>query len=401
MTRLSLATALIAGLFASLTPGRASAQYFTGYNTGYSSGYSTGNNAGFMPGIYLNNPYTGQSFNYNYTNRVFLGADYVNPYTGIRNTFYYNSVQTGALLPGLPFAASPFSGYPQVSPYSFGGYLAGGVGAYGAAGNDPSLNPVVQEQVRLLRAAGGQRGNNDVEARKLIADQWAYEQKAKKAVVPVANAGDAFQDAPEDQILSGRTINELAKAIREMEAKGARATAGLLPGDLLSRVVYAPGVPTDVIELATAGKLDFPESLSGREWITLRGDLQKAATPLLELANAGKRLPAAGSEKLAGEVVSARKAIAPLLCDSSFADATVLTRFLNRLESLAKLGTDASLQGVYVPTWGTVGAGVNEYARHLGKYGMTVAQGAPADEEAYLALYRAMLDYYSMLSVKK
>jgi hypothetical protein len=383
-----------------LSAGSASAQYNTGLNSGFYSGYSTGNYSGFMPGLYVNNPYTGQSFNYNYTSRVFLGADYVNPYTGIRNTFYYNNVQSGALLPGMPFI-SPYS-YPQVSGYGMpGGYLTGGVGTYGVAPNNPAFNPIVQEQVRLLRAAGGQGNNNDVEARKLIADQWAYEQRAKKLVAPVAAAGAAFQAANEDQILSGRTMNELATAIRDLEGKGAKATPSLLPADLLSHIAYSPGVPADVVELAAAGKLTFPETLAEREWMTLRADLQKAATPVLELASAGKRVPSTAAEKLAAEVKSARKEIAPLLRDVTFLEATELTRFLNRLENLSRLGTDANLNGVYVPAWTTVGAAVNEYVKHLGKYNMTVSQRSTGDDEAYFSLYRAMLDYYNALNLKK
>lgn len=400
MTRLLFLTTLSTLAALGLAAGTASAQYNTGFNSGFYSGYSTGNYSGFMPGLYVNNPYTGQSFSYNYTSRVFLGADYVNPYTGIRNTFYYNNVQSGALLPGMPFV-SPYSS-PQVSGYGMpGGYLTGGVGTYGVAANNPAFNPIVQEQVRLLRAAGGQGNNNDVEARKMIADQWAYEQRAKKLVAPVAAAGAAFQAATEDQILSGRTMNELATAIRDLEGKGAKATASLLPAGLLSHIAYSPGVPADVVELAAAGKLTFPVTLAEREWMTLRADLQKAATPVLELASAGKRVPATVAEKLAAEVKSARTEIAPLLRDVTFLEATELTRFLNRLENLSKLGTDANLNGVYVPAWTTVGAGVNEYVKHLGKYNMTVSQRATGDDEAYFSLYRAMLDYYNALSAKK
>ncbi len=387
-----------------LTADRAAAQYYgnANYNNNYYSGYSSGYNSGFMPGLYVNNPYTGQSFNYNFSYSTYLGADYVNPYTGVRNTFYYSNYQSGPFLPNLGLGyASPYA-YPQYSGYGLGGYLGGGVGVYGGAGNNPALNPVVQEQVRLLRAAGGAaNNNNDVEARKMIADQWAYEQKAKKLAAPVAAAGVAFQNATEAQIVSGKTINELATAIRALEAKGAKATAGLLPADLLAHVSYTPGVPADVVELAAAGKLIFPETLSAREWMAVRADLQKAATPVLELVSAGKRVPAATAEKLAVEVKTARKELAPLLREVTFAEATELTRFLNRLESLSKLGSDTNLSGVYVPTWTTVGAGVNEYVKHLGKYNMTIANHANGDDEAYMAMYRAMLDYYNALSAKK
>ena len=399
----------------SLTPHRADAQYYGNYNYGnfgnynngsynnnYYSGYSSGYNSGFMPGLYVSNPYTGQSFGYNFSYSTYLGADYVNPYTGVRNSFYYSNSQSGPFLPNLGLGyVSPYA-YPQYSGYGLGGYLGGGVGAYGGATNNPALNPVVQEQVRLLRAAGGAaRTNNDVEARKMIADQWAYEQKAKKVAAPAAAAGVAFQNATEAQILSGKTINELATAIRALEEKGAKASAGLLPADLLSHVSYAPGVPADVVELAAAGKLNFPEALSAHEWMAARSDLRKAATPVLELASAGKRVPAASAEKLAAEVKTARKELAPLLREVTFTEATDLTRFLNRLESLSKLGTDPNLSGVYVPTWTTIGTGVNEYVKHLGKYNMTVANHANGDDEAYMAMYRAMLDYYNALSVKK
>ena len=59
------------------------------------------------------------------------------------------------------------------------------------------------------------------------------------------------------------------------------------------------------------------------------------------------------------------------------------------------------MSGVYVPTWTTVGASVNEYVKHLGKYNLAVAHHGNGDDDAYMAMYRAMLDYHNALSVKK
>ena len=401
MIRNSILTALATTLLLC----NVSAQNVAFFNNSYYNSFSTGGyNPGFIPGLYVNNPYTGQSFNYNWTSRVTLGADYINPVTGYRNYFYYNNTVSGAFLPGIP-GVSPYApySYPLAAAYGSGlggGYLSGGVGTYGVAANNATFNPVVQEQVRLLKAAGGRGNANDVEARKMIADQWAYEQRAKAVIAPAA-AKPVIQEATEDQILSGKAINELAAAIRSAEGRGTKATAPLISADLLSHVAYAAGASTDLMDLAAAGKIEFPEPLAGQQWLGLRGDLQKAAAPVLEAAAAGKKVPAAAGEKLAAEVKTARKDAAPLLRDLSFPEATELTRFFNRLDSLAKLGSDATLNGAYVPAWTTVGASLNEYVKHLGKYNIAVAPRKDGDDDAYFALYKAMLDYYTGLIAKK
>ena len=139
---MALSTVAVAGL----SPNRAEAQFYNNFSRNYYSGYNTGYNSGFMPGLYINNPYTGQSFSYNYTTQVSLGADYVNPYTGIRNTFYYNSYQSGPFLPTIPFTPayaaynSPaYSGYGLGGGYRYSDYQYSDQYAYGdtrVAGDD-------------------------------------------------------------------------------------------------------------------------------------------------------------------------------------------------------------------------------------------------------------------------
>lgn len=400
MTRNLTATAAIALFLWTATP-PVQAQYFTGYNRGYYSGFNTGG-GGFRPGLYYNNPYTGQSFGYNFTSRIALGANYVNPITGQRNSFYYNRTISGPFLPGRPLAAGYNNALAaQVSAYSLGGgYLTGGVGALGMGGNNPAVNPVVQEQVRLLKAAGGRANDNDVEARKMIADQWAYEQRAKSGKVRVTAEGEAFRDTPDEDVVSGRGINALAQAIRELDGGTSGKAAPLLPAGLLSRIAFAPSPATDVVEMAAAGRIDFPDALNGQEWLALRSDLEKAAAPVLEAAAAGKPVASAAAEKLAAQVKTSRQEAAPLIRGVSFTDATRLSRFFNRLENFAQLGQQSDLKGAYVPEWATVGASAKEFADHLGQYNLTVAPARPGDQEAYFSLHRAMSDYYNALAAK-
>jgi hypothetical protein len=399
MTRISL-TLLLTATAAVVTTRPTQAQYYAGLYNNYFNGYNT-SGGGFIPGLHINNPYTGQSFNYNYTSNVYLGADYINPYTGNRNYFYYNRTISGLALPGSAFSslyARPYAGY-QANPYGVGGYLGGGIGGFGGGGAAPGNNPVVQEQIRMLKAAAVKNNAraNDIEARKVIADQWAYEQRSK-VKVPVTAAGAAFRDTPEEEVLSGRGLNDLAAAIRRIDVSG--KPAPLLTANLLGHVAYARGPAADVIGLAAAGKLDYPPSLAGRDWLALRTDLDKVASPVLEAAAAGKPVPSSAADALAAQVKRSREEAAPLMRSVSFADAETLSRFFTGVAQLARLGSDAGLKNAYVPDWGTVGASVKEFADHLGKYDLAVGHARPGDEEAYYALHRAMLEYFNTLAAK-
>jgi hypothetical protein len=364
--------------------GSASAQYYPAAN--------------YRTGLYFANPYYGPNLGYNFSYGSSFGFNTVNPYTGVRNTFYSYSYYSSP----LPFT-NVLNPYGVVNPYAASLYsanaLSGGLGTYSGGANNPALNPIVQEQIRLLRAAGGQGNGNDVEARKMIADQWAYEQRIKNTPVGVAKA--EFANATDEQIVSGAVLNDIMTAIRPLQAKGIKAESSLLPAELIRQVQFSSSTASDIVNLLRDGKPAFPEILNAPEWMTIRNDLTKAMTPIFEAASAGKKVTQAQGEALRKEVAKARPQMSGLLLELSFGDATELTRFFNRLDNLARLGTESSLSGVYSPAWATIGVSVNEFVKTTGTHQMTLAPAIPGQEEAYFALYRGLLNYHTALTAKK
>jgi len=344
----------------------------------------------FRPGIYAYNPYTGQTVGYNYTAGYNLSVVSRNPYTGMVSSAYLSQQYSGPFLP--PFLQRPIYYAPASYGYGYGGAVAG------SGAMDPNNNPIVQEQLRILKAAGVRGNFNDIEARKFVADQLAREQRARAVANPKANAG--FLNATEEQILSGNLFTEMSAAIVKLEKTGLKAESLLLTPELLAKVRYAPSDAADLLELMHEGKPTLPAFMEAREWLVVRTELTNAVTPVVEAALAGKRVEPMDAAKLTRQLKKTRLDIVPLMKDLDFADATTLNKLLTKIERLPKLTTDNQLQGVFNPARRMSGATVKEFVNHNEKYKLIIDQADPGDLEAYLALYRGLMDYHTALVEK-
>jgi hypothetical protein len=325
------------------------------------------------------NPFTGQNFafrgGFNYRGL----PPFLNP--------YYRSIY-GAAAYGAYMAYNP--------PYT--GYMYGGAGSYGS---DGAGNPIIQQQLRMLNKAANNGGNVGA-ARPAVGvnPQGIGGGVGGEQAGPVKPGAvdPALVNPTDEQILSGKSLNALAEAIRKLEAKGARAEAPLLPADLLARVAFEGSPAADVLTAARNGKLEAPEVLNTARYADTRAELNRAAKAVIDPLAAGKRLPDGAADRLTAAVKRARDSLHTAVQQMRFADAGAVKSYLGRLDNLAKGAKDRNNAGVYMQKWSTVGATVSELVRHMDKYHLKFAAAPAGHAEAYQALQRGLGAYYVALA---
>lgn len=233
-------------------------------------------------------------------------------------------------------------------------------------------------------------------------DRWLKDAATRReSPDPKAEKGPAVDaallDPPEEAILSGEALNQLAARIRELEKQGKKANAGLLAPELTTKIVFAGGAAADAANLCRDTTLRFPTALSGTTYAELRTDLEKAYTPVVKEAHAGKRTPAADVDKLLKAVDRAQQTTRQTVADAPFDEAAAMSEFFTELGSAAKYLKDDKSTGVAGAEWSVLGATVAEVVRHEAKYGLRFGPVKGGDEAAYFSLHRGLLAYYAAL----
>jgi hypothetical protein len=336
---------------------------------------------------------------------AYPGGFYINPITrsyGLSNYqfpvpggVWYDPLYRSVYLPVVnlgTYSGVPLYGFAPVN----GWYSQPGSGGYAGmyATYSTGYNPLVREQARALGgykrfgAMGGYGGGNDVEARRAVAVRPANGARpadGKPAVAP------ELVNAPEERVLSGKALNDLAAAIRGLEEKGAKADSPLLPAGLLARVEYAGGPAADALMLFRDGKPEFPEPLREARFDQVRTDLERPIAGVVDPILAGKKVEAPAADKLTAAV---RKAKA-----DAASDAVVVTRFFDRLLSLAEVvKSPDGVNGLVVPKWSTIGASASELVSHLNRHKITFGPAEAGSREAYDAVYHGLAGYYTSLA---
>ncbi len=376
MTRFLLVAAA-AGVLAAAAP----AQFMPfnrpqNYNFGYApAGY--GNGVGFNYGGFSYNYFQTRQFSYSYNNPLlgYFGA------VDLRFNYY---------------GATPPFGYGgvAVNPYAQAAYLSGGFGAYA-----PGVNPVVQEQQRLLAGglnnAAGQRGGD---ANRLIADQAQLE-FGRPGVGPVpaaANLDPALLDPPDAAVMAGVTLNALHAVIRPLMDKR-KGEPPVFPAEVLGHLQFDGPAAGDVIGWVRTGKAETP---AGPVFDTLRAEVEKPVAELLEAAAAGKKADPAAGERVRLAVAAFRTAHAEQLRGLGIADALAASRHLSALGALADAARDGGLTGFYPTKWAN-GATAAELLTHMDRLKLSFAPAGPGDDDAYAAAHRGLVGFYLSLLPKR
>ena len=70
-------------------------------------------------------------------------------------------------------------------------------------------------------------------------------------------------------------------------------------------------------------------------------------------------------------------------------------RFLNELTATVRAFEDPKVSNYVSRKWAAKGSNVAELTKNMTRDGLLFAAATPSDEEAYLAVHRAMVDYFS------
>lgn len=335
-------------------------------------------------------------------------ASVYHPYFGRYNFARFQTFQLNLNTPYGPLSfGSTYYGSPNkarqatalassYNPYTMTyGYLRAGAG--GAFAGNPQLE---RQQKELARAQRRGQAVNDFESRSAIADQTAYERGAKPTAVAAEGstlnaANRALLAAAPGDVASGKALNDLLAAIRPLDEKTTKPIdSSLLPPDLAGKVLFAGSASADALNLLRAGPLAFPEGLKESAFDRLRAELDKAYTAMTDAPAADR----AAATRLLETVQRARESTADAVRELSFADASAVARFFNRLEAAAQLLTTPATAAAYVPNWSSIGLTVRDLCRHMTKFHLTFGPAAPGDEDAYEVVHRAMVSYYVALT---
>jgi hypothetical protein len=243
-------------------------------------------------------------------------------------------------------------------------------------------------------------------ARTQIYDQWAYEKLGLLgglAGVRPDEHPEALQKAlaatEEADVASGEALNHIVVAVVAAESRGAKGVSAHLPPNLLSEVRFTGGPTADAVNLLrSAGRLPFPASFDtpalNETRDTLERDFAAVATPLL----AGKPAGTAQVNRLNATVRAAQDRLTVVLRDLSFEDATAARRFLNQVESAAKVLGGPNAPGLVNPKWSAAGANVAELVRFMTRNKLLFGPAPKGGEEAYLALHQGLAAYLFALN---
>lgn len=337
------------------------------------------------PGAYYNSPFG--SYSVGYSQHMSMSYSFVNPFNGVPYSYRFGYSYAGP----TPFRGGAGYGTSNYSPYGYGGAAYQPTITPRAGG----FNPVAQQQLRAFAQAANQAPAAPVRAVPRPAAAAARKPALVAGRKPVETDPALVVPADAD-VLSGKTLNALAAAIRGLEDQGARADAPLLPAELLGRLKLAGSPGAEAIAALREGVPRLPEILQRQEFLVCRKELEKHLAAVAEPITQGKAAPVADVDGLAAAVAKCRKYEG--IRDLPVPDAAVVTKFLDSLDSVATVAKDPAWEGVVVPKWNTVGATATELIRHTGKYKLTFAPASDDRAEAYRALHRGLAGYYTALA---
>jgi hypothetical protein len=306
--------------------------------------------------------------------------------SGVGGTVSYGYYRSAAAV-----APTYLFGYNGVDEYA---PLSGGFGGGGKV--------AAQQRTAIANAQRNAKWDKGATDTTPDFDRWLKDAAARRETPdPKAAKGPAVDaalvDPPEEAILSGDALNQLAARVRELEKQGKKANAGLLAPELTTKIVFTGGAAADAANLYRDPTLRFPATFKSDTYAELRTDLEKAFAPVAREVHAGKRSPAADVDKLLKAVERGQQTTRQVVADATFGDACEVSEFFTGLESATKYLKDDKSVGVAGAEWSALGATVAEVVRHQAKYGLRFGPVKAGDEAAYFSLHRGLLAYYAGL----
>jgi hypothetical protein len=277
-----------------------------------------------------------------------------------------------------------------------GGFLSGTADVINANGNYQ-----IQQQDARLKFEDWQKAK--LETRRRTIEEWEWEQQHRptwldqKAQLEAANLNIARNDPPLADVYSGKTLNVLIKAIQKGQNSGLTGPPVSVDQELLKRVHLTDGqTNTGVGLLKDGGQLKWPVALAG-------SDFQKERQRIDGLVLRATQQAASGSGGVDPATIADLEAavnnLEVLLRNKVQADEITPTasvqgkRYVSDLRDTLRLLQDPNVSAYLTGKRTPQGRTVQEVVQNVLSQGLSFAPATRGDEQAYVALYNALLAY--------
>lgn len=210
----------------------------------------------------------------------------------------------------------------------------------------------------------------------------------------------ALAPADRARVVSGEALNELLAAIAKAEPKGGDRPSAFVSPLQLEDVRFGGSDAADALNLALR-PLDFPAAFDDESLKELRLQLARDFAPLATALQAGKAPDPAKRMQLETTLAKVETALAPVVKNLPFADATAARRFMNQLTHAAKAMKANNAAGLIDPKWAAEGTTVAEMVKHMTRHKLQFAAAPTGSEETYLSLHRNFATYLFLLTQPK
>jgi hypothetical protein len=275
------------------------------------------------------------------------------------------------------FLATPArTGFYSIAPYS-------------------SYSPVNIGTARAIREA---RRNNSVlipasEPRNLVSEITI----SKPLADPFAGLPTAFRtavtNASEDDIKSGRALNDILATISDLDKRGYRADGSYLAPELFPDIRFAGTATGDLTNWIRAGEIEFPELFHSddyaipRAW--LRHDFGTAAGQLRN----GKTPESAVALGLQTALRTIRRTFDEKKSSLTPAELKLGEQYLARLDAAIAIVRAPAIAELIVPEWNSLGSGIVEFTQHLARHRLQFGPAQEGRDESYRTLHHALSAY--------
>lgn len=215
-----------------------------------------------------------------------------------------------------------------------------------------------------------------------------------------ADLDRARKDAPDAEVVSGRTLNVLLKSA-QAASKTARGPNVTLDEEILQKINLNGGSAGNIGLLKNGAKFSLPEALQEAAFsetaTRVKGNLDKAVNALKD----GESVPQALLKDIRGDYKTINDKLNQSADELSPAQYIETRRFLNQVSDAIKALSDPNVKNYFNNTWKAKGKNVAELVQHMSREGLTFAAAAPGEEAAYRSLYQSLRAFESGLQSQK
>lgn len=304
-----------------------------------------------------------------------------------RNSGYRAGYRQGSYVP------PPAYGYPayyRKGPYE--GYLSGVsdvVNAQGQYGID-------YQQARQMNQKSEQE---KIKTRRMLIDQRRYEESLRPKPEEVRREKQqqqlarAMNQAPRDEILSGKTLNVLLTDQKQQMASGLTGPTVMLSSDILRQINVTSNVQGgNVGILKNGGKLDWPIQLRSKDFQASRQQIDSLMSKAVEEANRDS-ITFETVTDLSNAQQSMYNTLLRKVKTMSLSDYIPSKKYLQELDDGIQALKAPGANNYFNGKWAAEGDTVEQLVRNMSQKGLTFAPSTRGSETAYQALYQSMLSY--------